>query len=52
MIEVEVVAKKDGKYYSKIMTLTEWKTLNRKPDTQYRAYEIGYYQNKNKITLK
>lgn len=49
--EIEVVSqnKTTGKVYSKIITLKQWQSMERKPNYFYKAYQIGYYQNKDKI---
>jgi len=52
-IQVEVISKKKGskKVYSKVMFLSEYYEIKKKKGWQYQAYEIGFYQNKNKIHL-
>lgn len=51
MIEVEVIKqhKETFKCYSKVMTVEQWYNLNKKTGFYYKAYQLGFYQNKNKI---
>ena len=50
-IEVISIHKETTKVYSKIMRLTDWQNINKKKGYIYRAYQLGYYQNKNKIEI-
>jgi hypothetical protein len=52
-MNIEVIAKHktSGKYYSSTMAVEDWRKLKRKKGYWYRAFEIGYYQNKNKIVV-
>lgn len=54
MIEIEVISQSKGtnKAYSKIMTLEEYRSIEKKKGWTYKAYQIGFYQNPNKIILK
>ncbi len=52
-IEIEVIAKNKstGKCYSITMAVEDWYKLKRKKGYWYRAFQIGFYQNPNKIVV-
>ena len=52
-IEIEVIAKhkSTGKCYSSTMAIEDWCKLKRKSEYFYRAFQIGYYQNPEKIVV-
>lgn len=44
--EIEVVSqhKKTGKTYLKKMTINDWQNLEKKPEFNYKAFQLGYQQ--------